>query len=339
MWQRFTERARRVILLAQEEAAQQNSGSVGSGALLLGLLREEQGVGAQVLARLGINYGRVRAELPLAPSPISHSDGPKLTPEAKRVLELAAEEARRMHHNYIGSEHLLLGLLHENGDASAILRQFDLDLDTTRQRVAEYLGLASLSTSQVASEQPTVPQTSTASQRFMAAQTAAQQVRIQQMARELEDWRATAKMFKMIIQETERTWALEEGVSERSEDPVHEPNLDFSNLKEVMQDANTALIVTGAGSGERRASDAAQAIISAPLFQQIVMGARKILVSVSGDDDLAIGEVEEIVRALREAADVEEANVSWGVVFKPELQGSINVTVVATGFDHPESSL
>jgi ATP-dependent Clp protease ATP-binding subunit ClpC len=143
MWQRFTERARRVILLGQEEAGKMNSAHVGTEHLLLGLVRENEGVAAQVLQKMGVSLQKVRQEIEaeMEPGGEPTAPEPKLTPKAKRVLELAADEARRMRHNYIGTEHLLLALLREkDGLAAKVLRKLGLDLDRARQRVLEYLG-------------------------------------------------------------------------------------------------------------------------------------------------------------------------------------------------------
>ncbi len=143
MWQRFTERARRVILLGQEEAGKMNSGYVGTEHLLLGLVRENEGVAAQVLSKMGASLAKVRTEIegevPVVSDPTFGE--PKLTPKAKRVLELAADEARRMRHNYIGTEHLLLALLREkDGLAAVVLRRLGLNLEKARAQVLEYLG-------------------------------------------------------------------------------------------------------------------------------------------------------------------------------------------------------
>ncbi len=144
MWQRFTERARKVILLGQEEAQRMGSSRVDTEHLLLGLVREQEGVAAQVLDKLNVSVSKVRHEIenevmPAPPEPLSAE--PKLTPRAKRVLELAADEARRMKHNYIGTEHLLLALLREkDGVAARVLRKFGLTLEKVRQEVMEYLG-------------------------------------------------------------------------------------------------------------------------------------------------------------------------------------------------------
>jgi ATP-dependent Clp protease ATP-binding subunit ClpC len=147
MWQRFTERARRVILLGQEEAGKMGSGHVGTEHLLLGLVSESEGVASQVLQKMGVGLQKVRSEIALeveASGETSTGTEPKLTPKAKRVLELAADEARRMRHNYIGTEHLLLALLREkDGLAAKVLRKLGLNLEKVRTQVMEYLGTES----------------------------------------------------------------------------------------------------------------------------------------------------------------------------------------------------
>lgn len=116
-----------------------------------------------------------------------------------------------------------------------------------------------------------------------------------------------------------------------------EVNLDFNDVKSVMANAGTAVMGIGTGQGDQRATDAAQEAISSPLLEQSIIGARKLLINVSAGDDLAIGEIEEIIRNVREGADVDEANVFWGLVFNPAMQDEIRVTVVATGFDKPNT--
>ena len=120
-----------------------SSGHVGTEHLLLGLVRENEGVAAQVLQKMGVSLGKVRQEIEaeVQPGADPGSSEPKLTPKAKRVLELAADEARRMRHNYIGTEHLLLALLREkDGLAATVLRRLGLNLEKARAQVMEYLG-------------------------------------------------------------------------------------------------------------------------------------------------------------------------------------------------------
>ena len=143
MWQRFTERARRVILLGQEEAGKMNSPHVGTEHLLLGLVRENEGVAAQVLQKMGVSLNKIRQQIEAEVEPGSDPTPPepKLTPKAKRVLELAADEARRMRHNYIGTEHLLLALLREEKEPAAkVLFEMGLNLKAARQRIRDYVG-------------------------------------------------------------------------------------------------------------------------------------------------------------------------------------------------------
>lgn len=121
MFERFTDRARRVLVLAQEEAARLRHDHVAPEHLLLGLAREGEGVGADVLAGLGISladvHAQVDAQIPEGDGPVP--EHPAFTPEAKQVLELALREALQLDHPYIGTEHLLLGLVREGGSTAA----------------------------------------------------------------------------------------------------------------------------------------------------------------------------------------------------------------------------
>ncbi len=150
MWQRFTQRARRVILSAQEEAQRMHSDSVGTEHLLLGLAREEEGIAAKVLNECEIWFPlvRVAVEKAVPPRPEKGPSEVKLTPKSKRVLELAADESRRFRHSYIGVEHLLLALLREkDGIAAKILADFGLDLEIVRSRIIGQLASNSPGTS------------------------------------------------------------------------------------------------------------------------------------------------------------------------------------------------
>ena len=121
---KFTERARKVLTLAQEEAQRFNHNYIGTEHLLLGLVREGEGVAAHVLENLGVELNKVRSAVEFI---IGRGDRPVigeigLTPRAKKVIELAVDEARRLNHHYIGTEHLLLGLVREGeGIAAGVL--------------------------------------------------------------------------------------------------------------------------------------------------------------------------------------------------------------------------
>jgi len=143
MFERFTRRARRVIILAQEEAKRLNHSAVGTEHILLGIIREGEGVASKALESLNISPERVRAEIESA---IGHGERAPheevaFTPPAKKALELAMEEARRLGHNYIGTEHLLLGLIREGeGVAARVLEAMGVAIHRTRVQVVYLLG-------------------------------------------------------------------------------------------------------------------------------------------------------------------------------------------------------
>ena len=140
MWQRFTERARRVVFFAQEEAGRLGENYVSTEHLLLGLVRENDSVAARILDRIGVSLGRVRSEIERQ---VARGDGRlgqdmQLTPRAKRVIDLAYDEARQLNNNYIGTEHLLLGLIREGeGLAGRVLNKLGVDLERTRREVMQ----------------------------------------------------------------------------------------------------------------------------------------------------------------------------------------------------------
>src|ERR671931_546934 len=142
MFERFTERARQVVVLAQEEARTLKHNYIGTEHILLGLLREEEGLAARVLESLDITVERVRAQVVrIVGSGEEVTSGQiPFTPRAKKVLELALREALSLGHNYIGTEHILLGLVRENeGVAARILLDFDADADKIRNEIIRML--------------------------------------------------------------------------------------------------------------------------------------------------------------------------------------------------------
>ncbi len=141
-FEKFSERARRVLTMAQEEARNLNHNYIGTEHILLGLVREEEGVAAKVLVNLGVNLGKVRSAVEFivgrGEKPATGETG--LTLRAKKVIELAIDEARQLGHSYIGTEHLLLGLLREaEGVASSVLDSFGVTLEKTRAEVVHVL--------------------------------------------------------------------------------------------------------------------------------------------------------------------------------------------------------
>jgi ATP-dependent Clp protease ATP-binding subunit ClpC len=140
MFERFTERARQVVVLAQEEARRIDHNYIGTEHVLLGLLREGHGIGARALEAAGIALDQVRADVE---AEVGRGKGkPKghipFTPRAKKVLELALREALQLRHDYIGTEHILLGLTREGeGLGARILRRHDVDFMTLRLKVLD----------------------------------------------------------------------------------------------------------------------------------------------------------------------------------------------------------
>ena len=141
-FEKFSERARRVLSLAQEEAQRFNHNYIGTEHILLGLVRETDGVAARVLSNLGVDLNKVRSAVEFI---IGRGDRPAqgeigLTPRAKKVVELAVDEARRMTHTYIGTEHLLIGLLREGeGVAAGVLESLGVTLDKVRSETHRIL--------------------------------------------------------------------------------------------------------------------------------------------------------------------------------------------------------
>jgi ATP-dependent Clp protease ATP-binding subunit ClpC len=137
MFEKFTERGRKIIIYAKEEAERRQNDYLGTEHLLLAILREEDSLPAAILRKMGLSADEIRMEvernLPIGSNILTFGDIP-FTPRAKKVLELAVEEARLLGHNYIGSEHLMLGLLREDeGIAGKILRSFGANLLGARQ--------------------------------------------------------------------------------------------------------------------------------------------------------------------------------------------------------------
>jgi ATP-dependent Clp protease ATP-binding subunit ClpC len=135
---KFSERARRVLTLAQDEAQRLNHNYIGTEHILLGLVKEEDGIAAKVLVNMGINLGKISqaVEYIIGPGDKTNINTNGLTTKAKRVIELAIDEARQMGHTYIGTEHLLLGLLREGeGVAAKVLDSFGVTLEKARAEV------------------------------------------------------------------------------------------------------------------------------------------------------------------------------------------------------------
>src|SRR5881394_3490518 len=156
MFERFTDRARKVMALANQEAQRFNHEYIGTEHILLGLVKEGSGVGANVLKNLDVDLRKVRLEVEKlvksGPDMVTMGKLPQ-TPRAKKVIEYAIEEARNLNHNYVGTEHLLLGLLREHdGVAAQVLMNLNLKLEEVREEVLNLLGAG------VENEEPNAPE-------------------------------------------------------------------------------------------------------------------------------------------------------------------------------------
>jgi ATP-dependent Clp protease ATP-binding subunit ClpC len=142
VFERFTDRARRVLVLAQEEARLLNHSFIGTEHILLGLIHEGEGIAAKALEALGISLEAVRAKVEetIGVPGTGSTGSPPFTPRAKKVLELSLREALQLGHNYIGTEHMLLGLVREGeGVAAQVLIQLGADLPKVRQQVIQLM--------------------------------------------------------------------------------------------------------------------------------------------------------------------------------------------------------
>ena len=142
MFERFTDRARRVVVLAQDEARGLNHNYIGTEHILLGLIHEGQGVGAKALESLGISLQAVRAQVEelIGQGQQAPSGHIPFTPRAKKIMELSLRKSLQLGHNYIGTEHILLGLIREgDGVAAQVLVKLGADLNRVRQQVIQLL--------------------------------------------------------------------------------------------------------------------------------------------------------------------------------------------------------
>ncbi|HJN72217.1 MAG TPA: ATP-dependent Clp protease ATP-binding subunit [Phycisphaerales bacterium] len=161
MFERLTDRARKVMALANQEAQRFNHEYIGTEHILLGLVKEGSGVGANVLKHLEIDLRKVRLEVEKlvksGPDMVTMGKLPQ-TPRAKKVIEYAIEEARSLNHNYVGTEHLLLGLLREqDGVAAQVLMNLGLKLDDVREEVLNLLGAGVESDVEMSGEEEEMP--------------------------------------------------------------------------------------------------------------------------------------------------------------------------------------
>jgi ATP-dependent Clp protease ATP-binding subunit ClpC len=216
MFERFTDRARQVVVLAQEEARLLYHNYIGTEHILLGLVHEGEGVAAKVLESLGISLEAVREQVETMvrrgeQAPAGHIP---FTPRAKKVLELSLSEALQLGHNYIGTEHILLGLIREGeGVAAQVLSRLGADLHRIRQQVVILLGGSSEEESSAEAASATVTWTVRPMGRGLAgmaavpARLAAIEARLAvveqrvSMAEELRELRGEVQRMRLLLRE------------------------------------------------------------------------------------------------------------------------------------------
>ncbi len=218
MFEKFSDRARKVMALANHQAQRLNHEYIGTEHILLGLVQEGSGVGAAALKRLGVDIKKLRAEVEKlvmsGPNMVTRGKLPQ-TPRAKKVIEFAIEEARSMNHRYIGTEHVLLGLLRENeGIAAQVLMNLGLELETVRREVLNMLGAGAEGKPKQVTD---VPSFSSGLKRIMA------------LAHREAVWRKHEHI------ETEHVlWALIQAGDAAAQEMLDDLNVDTETLQEKM---------------------------------------------------------------------------------------------------------
>jgi hypothetical protein len=250
VFERFSDRARRVVVLAQEEARLLNHNYIGTEHLLLGLIHEGEGVAAQALTQLDVSLEAVRGEVTEiigqgVEAPTGHIP---FTPRAKKVLELSLREALQLGHNYIGTEHILLGLLREGGGVAAqVLVELGAGLDQVRQQVVQLLagyagGMPPEQAAAAAGRPPAAPVA--AGPGFYSEREPPELVRVVPLAREVAD--ESGLRVVLISLEVWSGWFdLRYALLPRVAAPLLQVNLDWR----VTDDLGTDYTLTGVAAG------------------------------------------------------------------------------------------
>src|SRR5215218_3140702 len=250
MFERFTDRARRVIVLAQEEARYLDHNYIGTDHILLGLIHEGEGVAAQSLTQLGVSLEAVRAEVEetIGRGPEAPTGHIPFTPRAKKVLELSLREALELGHSYIGTEHILLGLLREGqGIGAQVLVKLGAGRDQVRQVVVQLLaGYAGGTPPEQRAARSSRPPVSpvAAGPGFYAELEPPELVRVVPLAREVAD--ESGLRVVLISLEIWSGWFdLRYALLPRMDEPPQEIDLDWR----VTDDLGTDYTLTGLAAG------------------------------------------------------------------------------------------
>jgi ATP-dependent Clp protease ATP-binding subunit ClpC len=332
--ERFTQRARRVLSLAQEEAERLQHNYIGTEHLLLGLIREEGGVAGRVLRELGLDQRRVEelVDRLTRASARTGTGQPELSPGTKRVLELAVDEARRMGHHYIGTEHLLLGLVRlTEGVAIDILKRLGISPDEVRRQTRRVL-----QESPVQSNQPTPEEPRPRPQRRQEGKTPL----VDQLATDLTALAAEGKLDPVVGRETEIERVIQVLSRRRKNNPalIGEPGVGKTAIVEGLAQR----IVNGETPkpllNKRVLQLDVGSLVAGTMYRgQFEERLKRVIEELkSSDSILFIDEVHMLVGAGSAGSSVDAANILKPALARGELQ-CIGATTLDEYRKHIES--
>ena len=318
-FEKFSERARRVLSLAQEEAQLFNHNYIGTEHILLGLVRETDGVAAKVLTSLGVELTKVRSavEFIIGRGERATPGEIGLTPRAKKVIELAVDEARRLSHNYIGTEHLLIGLLREGeGVPAGVLESLGVNLDKVRGETSRILS-QSASQSQGSGSGRTKTQTPTLDQLGIDLTAAARAGKLDPtVGREQEIQRVT----QILSRRTKNNPVL-----------VGEPGVGKTAIVEALAQRIASNDVPGTLQGKRLVTLDMGALVAGTKYRgEFEERLKKVIEEIRGSGNcvLFIDEIHTMVGAGAAEGAVDAANILKPSLARGELQ-----TIGATTLD------
>ena len=318
-FEKFSERARRVLSLAQEEAQRFNHNYIGTEHILLGLVRETDGVAAKVLTSLGVELTKVRSavEFIIGRGERATPGEIGLTPRAKKVIELAVDEARRLSHNYIGTEHLLIGLLREGeGVPAGVLESLGVNLDKVRGETSRILS-QSASQSQGSGSGRTSTRTPTLDQLGIDLTSAARAGKLDPtVGREQEIQRVT----QILSRRTKNNPVL-----------VGEPGVGKTAIVEALAQRIASNDVPGTLQGKRLVTLDMGALVAGTKYRgEFEERLKKVIEEIRGSGNcvLFIDEIHTMVGAGAAEGAVDAANILKPSLARGELQ-----TIGATTLD------
>lgn len=337
--ERFTQRARRVLSLAQEEAERFQHNYIGTEHLLLGLIREEGGVAGRVLRELGLTQRSVeeQVERMTRATPRSGGGQPELSPGTKRVLELAVDEARRMGHHYIGTEHLLLGLVRlTEGVAIDILKKLNISPEEVRRQTRRVLQESPVQPQQPSQEE----QTSRPSRPKSSTQSSGKTPLVDQLATDLTALAAEGKLDPVVGRETEIERVIQVLSRRRKNNPalIGEPGVGKTAIVEGLAQR----IVNGETPrpllNKRVLQLDVGSLVAGTMYRgQFEERLKRVIEELkSSDSILFIDEVHMLVGAGSAGSSVDAANILKPALARGELQ-CIGATTLDEYRKHIES--